>query len=142
MKSVWACVPCYLSKGSVKRDFLDIFLTKFFGVRNFKNTSVMRVLFFSKMLKIESKNKSWDFAYHSERLFKPEVPSQGSIDMVKVLSFSFEQCFGPLTMLLVEGSSETGLFGHLSNHLFPSPEVQKYISYEGHHFFQSFQNWV
>ena len=31
--------------------------------------------------------------------------------MVKVLPFSFEQCFGPLTMLLVEGSSETGFFG-------------------------------
>ena len=26
--------------------------------------------------------------------------------MVKVLSFRFQQCFGPFTMLLVEGSSE------------------------------------
>ena len=32
--------------------------------------------------------------------------------MVNVLSFSFEQCFGPFTMLVVKGSSETGLFTH------------------------------
>ena len=30
--------------------------------------------------------------------------------MVKVLSFSFEQCFGPFTMLLVKQSSETELY--------------------------------
>ena len=33
--------------------------------------------------------------------------------MVKVLSTSFEQCFGPFTMLLCEGYSQTGLFRHL-----------------------------
>ena len=33
--------------------------------------------------------------------------------MVKVLPFRFEQYFAPFTMLLVEGSSETGLFRHL-----------------------------
>ena len=38
--------------------------------------------------------------------------------MVKVLSFRFQQCFGPITMFLVKGSSETGLFRHLSNHVF------------------------
>ena len=58
--------------------------------------------------------------------------SYGSINMVKVLSFRFHQCFGSFTMLLVEGSSETGPFRNLSNHIFRSPEVQKYISYEGH----------
>ena len=52
-----------------------------------------------------------------------------------VLSFSFEQCFGPFIMLLVEGSSETGLFRHLSNHVFPSSSVPKYISYEDQLFF-------
>ena len=30
--------------------------------------------------------------------------------MVKVLFVSFEKCFGSFTILLVEGSSETGLF--------------------------------
>ena len=51
--------------------------------------------------------------------------------MVKVLSFLFQQCFAPFTMLLVEGSSETGLFRHLYNHIFRRWQVQKYISYEG-----------
>ena len=59
--------------------------------------------------------------------------------MVKVLLFSFQQCFGPFTMLLVEGSSETELFRHLSNHVFRS-QAQKYISYEGHLFSENIQN--
>ena len=32
--------------------------------------------------------KSEDFEYHWERPFQPELPSQGSINIVKVLSFS------------------------------------------------------
>ena len=59
--------------------------------------------------------------------------------MVKVLPFRFEQCFGPFTMSLVEGSSERGLFRHLSNHIFRSPEGRKYISDEGHFFFKRFK---
>ena len=39
----------------MKRDFLDIYLTTVFGVGKFKNTSAMRVIFFLKMLKLESK---------------------------------------------------------------------------------------
>ena len=35
--------------------FLDIYLTTFFGVHNFKNTSAMRVIFTSKIFKIECK---------------------------------------------------------------------------------------
>ena len=65
--------------------------------------------------------QSEDFAYHSEKFFQPELPSQGSINMVKVLSFRFQQCFGPFTMLLVERSFETRLFRKLSNTVFPSP---------------------
>ena len=30
------------------------------------------------------------------------------------------------TMLLLEGSSETELFRHLSNHVFPSPKVKRF----------------
>ena len=60
-----------------------------------------------------------------------------SVNMVKVLSLSFEQCFGPFTMSLVEGSPETGLYRHLSKLVFQSPSVQKYISYEGHPFFEN-----
>ena len=47
--------------------------------------------------------------------------------MVKMLSFSFEQCFGPFTMLLVGGSSERGTFRRFSNQGFLSASVQKYI---------------
>ena len=55
--------------------------------------------------------------------------------MVKVLSFRVQQCFGPFTILLVEASSDTGLFRHLSNHVLRNPQVEKYISSEGHLFF-------
>ena len=55
--SVSARLQCYLSNGPLKRDFLDTYLTMDFGVRNFRNTSAMRVIFFPKMFKIESKSR-------------------------------------------------------------------------------------
>ena len=58
--------------------------------------------------------------------------------MVKVQSFSFEQCFGAFTMFLVKVFSQTGPFGHLSNHVFRIPYVQKYISYESDLFLKMF----
>ena len=60
--------------------------------------------------------------------------------MAKVLSLRFQQCFGPFTMLLVEGSSERALFRPLSYNVFRSPLAQKYISHEGHLFFEKVQN--
>ena len=39
-------------KGPLKRNFLDIYLTSLFEVRNVGNTSAMRVIFFLIMLKI------------------------------------------------------------------------------------------
>ena len=63
-------------------------------------------------------------------IFPTELRSEWSINMV--LSFRFQQCLGSFTMFLVEGSSETGLFRHLSNHIFRSPSVQKHIIYQGH----------
>ena len=48
-----------LVEGSSERDFLDIYLTTFFGVRKFKNTSAMRVIFFLEMFKIESKFRKY-----------------------------------------------------------------------------------
>ena len=56
--------------------------------------------------------------------------------MVKMLLFSFKQCFGPFVMLLVEESFETELFRDLLNDVFQSPSVQKYISHNGHPFFE------
>ena len=40
------------------------------------------------------------------------------MNMIKVIGWRFEQCLGPFTMFLVEGSSETGLLRHLANHVF------------------------
>ena len=44
--------------------------------------------------------------------------------------------------IIVEGSSETGLFRHLSNHVFRSPYVQKDISYGDHLFFENVKNLI
>ena len=85
---------------------------------------------------------SQDFAFAWERLFPTDVFSQWSINMVTVLSFIFQQCFGMFTMLLVEGSSEAGLFRHLSNHVFQNPEDQKYMSSEGHLFLRHVEMWI
>ena len=60
--------------------------------------------------------------------------------MVRVLSFRFQQRFGPFTMFLVKGSSETGLLRDLPNHAFGSPLLRKYITYEGHLFFDNVEN--
>ena len=43
----------------MKRDFLEIYLTTFFAVRKFKNTSAMRVIFFLRMCAIESRFRKW-----------------------------------------------------------------------------------
>ena len=55
LNSVSRGLPCYLSKDPLKRDFLDIYLTTFFGIPNFKKTSTMGVMFVWKIFKIESK---------------------------------------------------------------------------------------
>ena len=47
--NVWARLPCYFSKGPLKRVSLDIYLTTFFGPRYFGNTSATREIFFVKM---------------------------------------------------------------------------------------------
>ena len=80
--------------------------------------------------------------YHSERHFQPELLKEESINMLKILSFRFQQCFLPFTMLLLEGSSKIGLFRHLSNHVFRSPYVQKYICYGSVFFFENVQNQI
>ena len=48
--SAWCPLPCSLWNGSLKRDFLDIHLTTFFGVHNLGNTSAMTGMFFLKCL--------------------------------------------------------------------------------------------
>ena len=44
-----------LLKVSLKRDFLDIDPSTFLGVREFKNTSAMKVIYFLEMFKIQSR---------------------------------------------------------------------------------------
>ena len=51
LNSVRARVLFCLLKGTVKRHFLDIYLSAFFGVRNLGNTLAMGLIFFWKMLK-------------------------------------------------------------------------------------------
>ena len=67
-----------------------------------------------------------------------QLPSQESINMVKMVSSRLQECLGPFTMLLIKGSCETGLFRHLFNHVFQSPQIWKYVGYEGHHFFKKY----
>ena len=55
LNSVWVRLPCWLLKGPLKRDFSDIFIITFLGVRSFKNTSAMRIIFFLKMFKTKSR---------------------------------------------------------------------------------------
>ena len=47
-----------------------------------------------------------------------QLNSQPSMNFKKGLWCRFQQSLGTFTMLLVEGSSETALFRHLSNHVF------------------------
>ena len=56
--------------------------------------------------------QSYNTTYCSERLLQPHLSLPDSINLVKVLFSGFEKCFGWFTMLLVEGSSKTGLFRH------------------------------
>ena len=67
--------------------------------------------------------------------FPTELPSQWSLKLVKALSLRLNRCFGLFAMTPVERSSQTGVFRHLSKHVFLGRQFRKYISYEGHLFF-------
>ena len=68
--------------------------------------------------------------------FATQLPSQWSLKMIKMLSLRLNQCFLPFTMSPVETSSQTGVFRHLSKHVFRGRQFRKYISYEGHLFWK------
>ena len=51
--TVSARLSIHLSKDPLKLEFLDILLTTYFGVRKFKNTSAMNVMFFWKYWKFQ-----------------------------------------------------------------------------------------
>ena len=57
-------LTCWFPKGGMKGDFSEIWLTTYFGFRNFANISAMRLIFFKNYssLKIDFKNveKNWE----------------------------------------------------------------------------------
>ena len=62
--SVWTRLPCYISKGLQKLDFLDIYLTTVFRARNFQKASAMTVIFFWKCSKFylhfKNAERNWE----------------------------------------------------------------------------------
>ena len=62
--------------------------------------------------------------------------------MKKELPRGFKQCFVPFKMLTVYKSSDTGLFGHVSNSGFSSLWFQKKITYVAQRFFESISNFM
>ena len=63
------------------------------------------------------KKQSKDFSWHEEGLFTTQLTRQWALNMIKVMWCRFEQCSGRFTMLLVEVTSETTLFRHLSDYV-------------------------
>ena len=64
------------------------------------------------------------------------------MNMIKLLCCRFQQCLGRLFMFLVEGSSETGHFLHLSNYLFGVPNFETTKGLRVTFFFKMFKIWV
>ena len=145
-----------MSKGSLERDFLDIYLTMFSESVISDRQKLWGSSFFRKgsKIQIDFKNsaRSWEqlfrfsdnciwigivklsllrtgyfplvvnvlksspkiLACQEERRFPTQFIWQWSMIMIKVLWSRFQQCLCPFTMLLVEASSGTRLFRHLS----------------------------
>ena len=65
--SAWAGLPCCLSKGCLKRDFLDIYLTTFSESVTWKMQNLCGSSFFSKCSKfnldIENKENKWEIFF-------------------------------------------------------------------------------
>ena len=64
----WSSLPCCLSKSPLKRDFLDIYVTTFYGIGNLGNRSVLRLVFSLKVFKILStfqkfRKNNWEKAF-------------------------------------------------------------------------------
>ena len=61
---------------------------------------------------------SQGFACQKHILFLTQLTWQWSMNIIKIMSRRFQNLFGMFTMLLVEGSSQTGLLRHLSDNFF------------------------
>ena len=77
--SVWASLPCCLSKGLLKRDFLDLYLITFLGEGYFKNTSAMTVIFLKKSSKFNvyfknvGKNREKFFCFKGNSIWSGSI---------------------------------------------------------------------
>ena len=72
-------VSCYLSNGPLKEDFLDLYLTRFFGVRSFQKRSAVRVIFFKKMFKIESEFRKCEKKKTKKIFFLSEIVASENV---------------------------------------------------------------
>ena len=80
--------------------------------------SLWRTRYFSSAANMLTNSPKILHVKKKERLFPAQLSWQWSMNMIKVLWCRFQQWLGTFTMLLVEGSCETGLLIHLSNHVF------------------------
>ena len=112
-------LTCHFPKGPRKGDFLEIWLTTYFGVHNLGNASAMRRMFFLKSSKFNLAFKNAETnsenafnvltnilktLHITKRQFFPtQLPSQWSMNMVKVVRFRFQQCWLPLTFCFTKG---------------------------------------
>ena len=62
-------------------------------------------------------------------------------DMINVLCDRFKQCLGTFTILLVEGSSETGIFRHFSDYVFRIPNFENTKSMRVIFFFSKYSKF-
>ena len=59
-----------------------------------------------------------DIVYQQESLFPTQLNWKWTLNMIKGLWFRVQQCLETFTMLLVEGSSQTGLSRHLYDYVY------------------------
>ena len=74
-------------------------------------------------------------------MFPTQIPSQWSMNVVKLWSLRLNQRFGPFRMLSVKWFSEKVLIRHFCNHVLRNPSFGKYISCQGHLFLKMFKIW-
>ena len=79
--------------------------------------------------------QSQDFRHYYDRHFWTLVLPEWQKICTKLLSCIFQQCLGPFNMLTVQRCTQTWLFRHLHNHVFPRLIPRKYITYEADLFF-------
>ena len=72
-------------------------------------------------------------------VFPTQLTWQLSFDVIKVLWFRFQQCWGMFTMLLVEGFSQTHFFRHLSDYVLGVRNFVKTKSMKVMFFFKIFK---